>query len=69
MVFGPNMQNFEAIARAFVERNGAMQVKDAASLEEALALLLANGDKAAEIGRNAQQSCGKTSARLSEPWT
>jgi 3-deoxy-D-manno-octulosonic-acid transferase len=55
MVFGPNMQNFEAIARAFVERQGALQVKDAAGLEEALALLLANGDKAAELGRNAQQ--------------
>ena len=55
MVFGPNMQNFEAIARAFVTRNGAIQVQDASGLDEALALLLSNGDKAAELGRNAQQ--------------
>lgn len=55
MVFGPNMQNFDAIARAFVTRQAAVQVKDAAGLEEALALLLADRDKAAALGRNAQQ--------------
>lgn len=53
MVFGPNMQNFEAIARAFVERQGAIQVTDVAGLEDALAMLLADGDKAAKVGRNA----------------
>jgi 3-deoxy-D-manno-octulosonic-acid transferase len=53
MVFGPYMQNFEAIARAFVERNGAIQVKDVASLENALTMLLANKDKANELGNNA----------------
>jgi 3-deoxy-D-manno-octulosonic-acid transferase len=53
MVFGPNMQNFEAIANAFVNANGAVQVKDETELESALANLLQNPDAAAELGRNA----------------
>jgi 3-deoxy-D-manno-octulosonic-acid transferase len=53
MVFGPNMQNFESIARSFVERNGAIQVKDAAGLESALATLFSDGVKAAQMGQNA----------------
>jgi len=55
MIFGPNMQNFEAIARTFVERQGAIQVQDVAGFEEALTTLLANEEKAAELGRNALQ--------------
>jgi 3-deoxy-D-manno-octulosonic-acid transferase len=51
-VFGPNMQNFEPIARAFVTNNGAVQVQNAKELEDALADLLAHPEKAAEIGRN-----------------
>lgn len=53
MVFGPNMQNFEAIAKAFVANQGAVQVQDAQGLEEALADLLADPAKAAGYGRNA----------------
>lgn len=53
MVFGPNMQNFEAIAGAFVSARGAIQVRDEAELESALANLLQNPDAAAELGRNA----------------
>jgi 3-deoxy-D-manno-octulosonic-acid transferase len=53
MVFGPNMQNFEAIARAFVEQRGALQVKNADELESALGLLLSDRDQAAALGRNA----------------
>jgi 3-deoxy-D-manno-octulosonic-acid transferase len=53
MVFGPNMQNFEAIARSFVEHSAALQVADAAALEEALAGLLADPNKAATLGANA----------------
>ena len=53
MVFGPNMQNFEAIAKAFVGQNGALQVKDSAELEAAVRELLANPERAAELGRNA----------------
>jgi 3-deoxy-D-manno-octulosonic-acid transferase len=53
MVFGPNMQNFEAIARAFVEQGGALQVKNADALESALGLLLSDRDQAAALGQNA----------------
>jgi 3-deoxy-D-manno-octulosonic-acid transferase len=55
MVFGPNMQNFEAIAKAFVGQKGAVQVRDAAELETALGELLADPARAAELGRNAQR--------------
>ena len=53
MVFGPNMQNFEAIARAFVDRGAALQVNDADGLEAALAELLADPQRAAEMGHKA----------------
>ena len=53
IVFGPNMQNFEAIARSFVEKDGAIQVKNAGELETALAELLADEVRAATLGRNA----------------
>jgi 3-deoxy-D-manno-octulosonic-acid transferase len=53
MVFGPNMQNFEAIARAFVEQRGALQVKDPAELESALGQLLSDPSQAAALGINA----------------
>jgi len=53
MVFGPNMQNFEAIAKAFVEARGAIQVQGEAELEAALARLLENSHEAAAIGANA----------------
>src|SRR5688572_6971310 len=55
MVFGPNMQNFEVIARAFVEQRGAIEVQDADGLEAAFALFLSNPDEAASYGRNALQ--------------
>lgn len=54
MVFGPNMQNFEAIAKLLVDRGGALQVPDAAELERALVEILGNPDRAAKIGANAQ---------------
>ena len=53
MVFGPNMQNFAAIAAAFVEATGAVQVKDACELEEALAGLLQDAARRDALGRNA----------------
>src|SRR5688572_11999700 len=54
MVFGPNMQNFEAIAKAFVTARGAIQVQNEAELEEAFARLLSNPDEAAVMGANAR---------------
>lgn len=53
MVFGPNMQNFESVARAFVERGGAIQVPDAAALETAISGLLAEPARAEAMGRAA----------------
>jgi 3-deoxy-D-manno-octulosonic-acid transferase len=53
MVFGPNMQNFAEVARRFVARDGAVQVRDAAELEIALAQLLADSARRDQLGSNA----------------
>ena len=53
MVFGPNMQNFADIARDFVAQNAAIQVQDPETLEAAIAELLADEKRRAELGRNA----------------
>jgi 3-deoxy-D-manno-octulosonic-acid transferase len=53
MVFGPNMQNFADIARNFLQRDAAVQVKDAGELERVLGELLANPARRAELGRHA----------------
>jgi 3-deoxy-D-manno-octulosonic-acid transferase len=54
IVFGPNMQNFEAITRQLLDGRGAIQVPDAAGLEKAVADILSNPQLAADLGRNAQ---------------
>lgn len=54
VVFGPHMQNFEAISRLLVERKGARLVHDAAELEAALEEILADADLAAQMGQNAR---------------
>lgn len=53
MVFGPNMQNFAAIAKAFVSKGGAVQVRNAAELETTFDELLGNEERRTELGRNA----------------
>ena len=53
MVFGPNMQNFESVAKAFVQHGGALQVPDAAALEAAIAGLLADPERASQMGGKA----------------
>jgi 3-deoxy-D-manno-octulosonic-acid transferase len=55
MVFGPNMQEFADVTRKFITENGAVQVGDSAALEEAIAGLLADENRRAELGRNAQR--------------
>jgi 3-deoxy-D-manno-octulosonic-acid transferase len=55
MVFGPNMQNFQAIAAAFVNARAARQEPDAAGVERAIAELLASPQQREELGRNALQ--------------
>ena len=55
MIFGPNMQNFQAMTDALLAQGGAVQVRDARELEAALADLLADEARAAQVGRNAQE--------------
>jgi 3-deoxy-D-manno-octulosonic-acid transferase len=54
MVFGPNMQNFADVVRSFLARGGAIQVRTAAELEQALGELLANPARCEKLGRSAQ---------------
>ena len=53
MVFGPNMQNFADVARSFLVQDAAVQVPGPEALETAVAGLLADGGRRAELGRNA----------------
>jgi 3-deoxy-D-manno-octulosonic-acid transferase len=53
MVFGPHMQNFTSMSRAFLAREAAVQVADAAGLEAALGDLLAEDVRRAEMGARA----------------
>ena len=53
IVFGPNMQNFADITRSFLLREAAVQVKSPEALEQALAELLENEPRRAQLGRNA----------------
>jgi len=53
MIFGPNMQNFKAVANAFVSERAAIQVQDAAELEQAIAELLTDDRRRSEVGARA----------------
>ena len=53
IVFGPNMQNFADITRSFLLKEAAVQVKTPEALEKALAELLENEPRRAQLGRNA----------------
>jgi len=53
MIFGPNMQNFEAIAKQLVECDGALQVTNVDQFEAALAKLLGSPERREALGRNA----------------
>jgi 3-deoxy-D-manno-octulosonic-acid transferase len=65
MVFGPNMQNFKAVAAAFLAKQAALQVQDAAGLEQAIAELLTDNQRRSEMGARAlevvRQNLGATS--------
>jgi len=64
MVFGPNMQNFKAVAGAFLAERAALQVPDAAGLEQAIAELLGDDRRRSEMGARAlevvRQNLGAT---------
>jgi 3-deoxy-D-manno-octulosonic-acid transferase len=65
MVFGPNMQNFKAVAGAFLAEQAALQVPDAAGLEQAIMELLGDDQRRCEMGARAlevvRQNLGATS--------
>jgi 3-deoxy-D-manno-octulosonic-acid transferase len=53
VIFGPNMQNFADITKLFLEADAAVQVRDAAALEQTIADLLSRPERCAELGQNA----------------
>jgi 3-deoxy-D-manno-octulosonic-acid transferase len=53
ILFGPNMQNFEAVARSFVEGEGAIQVRNALELEDAIGRVLSDQQLAGRLGDRA----------------
>ncbi len=53
IVFGPNMQNFTDITRAFLRKQAAVQVKDPDELEKAISELLADHARRQQLGRAA----------------
>jgi len=54
VVFGPNMQNFRPIVRAYLAENAVIQVGDASQLEQTLAELLADPARRAALGARAR---------------
>ena len=64
VVFGPNMQNFTSVVRAFLSAQAVVQVADAAELERKISELLADDRGRAELGARAlrvvQQNLGAT---------
>src|SRR5260221_780832 len=54
IVFGPHMQNFAEIARAFVENDAAIQIKSGRELEHALLGLLTDPVRRARLGAAAR---------------
>jgi 3-deoxy-D-manno-octulosonic-acid transferase len=55
IIFGPHMENFAPIAKAFVSEGGACQVANAGELEKAIGGLLSDPARAEEMGRCAQK--------------
>ena len=53
IVFGPNMQNFSDITRAFLAKNAAVQVKSPEELERVIGDLLGDAPHRAALGRAA----------------
>jgi 3-deoxy-D-manno-octulosonic-acid transferase len=54
IVFGPHMQNFAEIARAFVDSDAAIQIRSGRELEPALVDLLGNPVRRARLGAAAR---------------
>jgi 3-deoxy-D-manno-octulosonic-acid transferase len=54
VVFGPHMENFAALARRLVSNNGAIQIADIDSLEDAVAELLHDANARKRLVQNAR---------------
>jgi tetraacyldisaccharide 4'-kinase len=54
IVIGPSMQNFEAIARDFVQARALLQIQTAAELTPSIRELFMDRSRAAELGRRAR---------------
>src|SRR5436309_1355464 len=54
VVFGPNMQNFKEIARAFTDNDAAIQIRSGRELEQALLGLLIDPVRRARLGAAAR---------------
>ena len=55
VVFGPHMENFGTLAKALVSKKGAMQVRDADSLELTIGELLLNSEARQRIVQSARE--------------
>jgi 3-deoxy-D-manno-octulosonic-acid transferase len=55
VVFGLHMENFATLARALVSKKGAIQVRDADSLERAIAELLRDGEARQRLVQSARE--------------
>jgi 3-deoxy-D-manno-octulosonic-acid transferase len=64
IIFGPNMQNFSDVVRIFRQRDGAVQVGDAAGLEKGLGDLLGNPERRFQLGKNAQAAVAENLGSL-----
>jgi len=53
VVFGPHMENFEAVVRLLLAADGAVQVADETAMEEAISSLLGNPLRCEALGVNA----------------
>jgi 3-deoxy-D-manno-octulosonic-acid transferase len=54
VVFGPHMENFAKLAKALVAENGALEVRDADSLQRAIAELLSDSAACTRLVQNAR---------------
>ncbi len=55
VIFGPHMENFATLAKTLVSKDGAIQVSDIDSLEQALGKLLRDGQARQRLVQNARE--------------
>jgi len=55
VIFGPHMENFATLAKTLVSKDGAIQVSDVDSLEQALDKLLRDGQARQRLVQNARE--------------